>query len=488
MFINQYPRSRRAEVNLNFNLLPQTATNVQFNTSLEASSNAGNIVNFTVTKNGGNAITYPAIGNASSFLDKYTTAGQYTYTAFATDVYGNKSEIITKTIKVVVDPVIQYIRHTLNTTGSIQNDSTLMFEIFYGSGPATGARKYSILDIPSGMTISKTTNIVDNEKLTMNLDSVIGGSKVITIRLTENGIVHDLPISLSILNPLALGGENEWHYITTRTKLFTPPVSGNYEIIGIGGGGAGGASSGPTDPMGHSSGGGGGSGILTIMNSVYLSTDKVYRINVGAGGAGGLRIAGQNGLKTTMVEDITNVTIFTAVGGTGGGLPTSNGSAAYGGNGGSGGGEGSVNGESSSSYGGNGGSGGNAGARAAGATKGSGSGQGTTLFTNLNTKGISISEGGRSLPPPGLTHPLYPTYPSLGVGEGGYGYGAGGGGGAGTCGSNNPGYGGGGAGGIHPAVIAPPKLASAGERAPGSHISSVGGSGASGYLRIKLIS
>ena len=50
------------------------------------------------------------------------------------------------------------------------------------------------------------------------------------------------------------------------------------------------------------------------------------------------------------------------------------------------------------------------------------------------------------------------------------------------------GIGGGGAGGIHPAVIAPPKLASAGERAPGSHISSVGGSGASGYLRIKLIS
>jgi hypothetical protein len=146
------------------------------------------------------------------------------------------------------------------------------------------------------------------------------------------------------------------------------------------------------------------------------------------------------------------------------------------------------NGESGSSYGGNGGSGGNAGARAAGATKGSGSGQGTTLFSTLNTKGISISEGGRSLPPPGLTHPLYPTYPSLGVGEGGYGYGAGGGGGAGTCSSNNPGYGGGGAAGIHPAVLTPPKLASAGERAPGKHISSVGGSGASGYLRIKLIS
>ena len=90
--------------------------------------------------------------------------------------------------------------------------------------------------------------------------------------------------------------------------------------------------------------------------------------------------------------------------------------------------------------------------------------------------------------PPGFTAVATDgSYPALGIGEGGYGYGAGGGGGSGTCSANNPGYGGGGAGGIYPSSIAAPKLAAAGERAPGDHMSSVGGGGANGYVRIKLI-
>lgn len=488
MIVHQNSHGRRPQIDFNFNLLPQVPAGSQFSTTLDAVSNAGNIVSFTVTPPSGSPVTYPATGNAASFLTSHASAGSYTYSAYTTDSRGYTSAVVTKTLTAIVDNVIPYIRHTLNTSSSIQNDSVTSFNIFYGTGgPATGSRSYSILNVPTGMTMSKTSGIVDNESLTMTLNSTISGGKVVTIRLTENGLTHDLSVSLSISSPTALGGENEWHYTTTSVKTFVPPQDGNYEIIGIGGGGAGGASSGPTDPMGHSSGGGGGSGTLNIITSITMYANRSYRIVVGSGGAGGFRVAGGNGGTTTVTDMSNSTVIFSASGGIGGGLPTSNGSAAYGGSGGSGGGEGSVNGESAPYYGGDGGKGGNAGARAYAASPGSGSGQGTTMYSTLATKNISIGDGGRSLPPPGLVHPLYSSYPALGIGEGGYGYGAGGGGGSGTCGSNNPGYGGGGAGGIYPSAIAAPKLAAAGERAPGVHMSSVGGNGANGYVRIKLI-
>jgi hypothetical protein len=109
------------------------------------------------------------------------------------------------------------------------------------------------------------------------------------------------------------------------------------------------------------------------------------------------------------------------------------------------------------------------------------------LYSSLSTYHILYGTGGRSLPQPNVTHPTYTAYPKSGIGEGGIGYGAGGGGGAGVCGSANPGYGGGGGGGIYPDSIVAPKLASPGERAPGTHKSSAGGAGALGYLLIKAM-
>lgn len=135
MILHQFSgrRNRASQVDFNFNLLPQVPTGSTFSTTLDGVSNNGAVVSFTITAPGNVTTTYPASGNSASFLTSHASAGSYTYSGFATDAAGNKSATVTKTITVIVDGVIPYMRHTLNTASSIQNGSTNTFNIFYGA-------------------------------------------------------------------------------------------------------------------------------------------------------------------------------------------------------------------------------------------------------------------------------------------------------------------------------------------------------------------
>lgn len=481
-------RKKGLRIKVDFNLLPQITTGSTFLMDISGSSSQTHIVSFIVTDIFGSVSTLSATDNATTFSLKIMSDGTYTMSVKAVDSFGNISPILTKQITAKTDTYVPYIRHTLNVSSDLQNDASYPFMIFYGSGgPSLGSpNSFSIINLPAGITCTKYTNISQNEQLSLTVSATVVGNVTMTIRLTEGANIHDLYVSLSIINPFSIFGVNEWHFPTAGIKTFIPTVTGLYSLLTIGGGGGGGASAGASD-AGHSSGGGGGAGFISYIPSMELTSGITYRIVIGVGGTGSVYTIGANGGVSYIENLYTGTTIISSQGGIGGGRPSANGSGSYGGNGSSGGGGGATSGETASTYGGNGGTYGSAGTSGISGSYSSGSGQGSSIFSTLSSVGISAGVGGRSLPPPGMSHPLFPSYPAYGIGEGGMGFGAGGGGGSGTCGSNNPGYGGGGAGGIYPSSITPPSLASNGERAPGVHKSSVGGTGASGYVRIKLL-
>jgi len=80
--------------------------------------------------------------------------------------------------------------------------------------------------------------------------------------------------------PTSLGGYRYHTYTTTGTSGFTPAVTGNVEVLVVGGGGAGGRN-GTVD----GAGGGGAGGVLYCQNYPVTSGQK-YTVVVGAGGVG----------------------------------------------------------------------------------------------------------------------------------------------------------------------------------------------------------
>jgi len=80
--------------------------------------------------------------------------------------------------------------------------------------------------------------------------------------------------------PTSLGGYRYHTYTTTGTSGFTPAVTGNVEVLVVGGGGAGGRN-GTVD----GAGGGGAGGVLYTQNYPVTSGQQ-YAVTVGAGGVG----------------------------------------------------------------------------------------------------------------------------------------------------------------------------------------------------------
>ena len=110
--------------------------------------------------------------------------------------------------------------------------------------------------------------------------------------------------------PSALGGDvvttdgNYWYHTFNTTQTFTTlkPLTVDYLVVAGGGGGGGG-----NEPGG---GGAGAGGYRTSIGGSALSlTAQNYAVTVGAGGAGGIRVLGNNG----------NNSVFSTITSTGGG-------------------------------------------------------------------------------------------------------------------------------------------------------------------------
>lgn len=379
--------------------------------------------------------------------------------------------------------VAQFIRYTIPNCGSnLTAGRNFDLSIFQGSTATespVSPYSYSIENISptNSIQFSKVSGVIPNENVVMTVPPETNGSvsfNIVLIDANSSRHVKNVSLQFSVgYVPISSGGINE--FTVAGSGSWNVPTTGDYEIILIGGGGAGGAGSGPVDPTGHSSGGGGGSGFpIREVRTLTAGTSIAYR--VGRGGVSRALFPGEDG-ESSIFGDIV------AQGGKGGGLPTHNGSGAPGGDGWSGGGAGSISGESNPP-GGDGGSDGSDGQDEYSNIAFGGNGSGSTL-SSLGITDLVAGVGGRSLPPPGIVHTTNPDYPQIGVGEGGSGFGAGGGG-SGTCGSANPGYGGGGGGGINPSS-GNVQYSGCGERAPGSHISSRGGDGAQGYIRVRKL-
>lgn len=109
-------------------------------------------------------------------------------------------------------------------------------------------------------------------------------------------------------------------YRTPGSFVFTPTITGKYNIEVAGAGGGGGGSPRYSDDYG----GNGGNGELIKLTNVTLTKDNTYNLTVGQGGAAGLIGSGQNGPTGSDGSDGTasSITIneitTTARGGTGG--------------------------------------------------------------------------------------------------------------------------------------------------------------------------
>jgi hypothetical protein len=133
------------------------------------------------------------------------------------------------------------------------------------------------------------------------------------------------------------GGSNEVT-IFTASGNFTPKITGNYLVVGIGGGGGGGGGSGGASSNGGA-GGGGGSGGAIGFSIIPLTAGTAYAVAIGTGGVGGNNGSGAGAGSSGSFGVATTFNAVAIAGGGAGGAgspPTSsfNGRAFGGGNGG----------------------------------------------------------------------------------------------------------------------------------------------------------
>lgn len=144
----------------------------------------------------------------------------------------------------------------------------------------------------------------------------------------------------------------------SSSGAFTLPASAASTVFvrGCGGGGGGGAGAGASDATNSYPGGGGGGGSDAVMMSLELTPGQTYNVNIGSGGAGGIRFQNANGGDggdggdTTITQGMTtflklnggkggkggNLSTYFGLGGKGGMLGADGGTSQGGGGGGPG--------------------------------------------------------------------------------------------------------------------------------------------------------
>lgn len=183
----------------------------------------------------------------------------------------------------VAKPDVSGLQHDIPAW--VQGGSFTSVHIWGAVDPEGGTLTYKLHDVTGGMVFSKTSEIGENETLSMVAPATAQPTVTVTLNVTavnSYGVESDkVPVTVLVLM------DTEWIY--TEDDTFKPPVRGKYKVM-VGGGGGGGVpgSKGGTDSQHdylslsfRGAAGGGGCAVSDLTLNV-----QNYSVTVGKGGVG----------------------------------------------------------------------------------------------------------------------------------------------------------------------------------------------------------
>ncbi|MGQ7818837.1 glycine-rich domain-containing protein [Metapseudomonas furukawaii] len=247
----------------------------------------------------------------------------------AVDEWGNRSLATNHTFVLTGRnlPDMTLFRHTVPQQVSAGASYAVTFS---GATADTGTVVYRIDPRTSGLSFSKTANIQANDQVTLTAPLIVGADIEVLFDVVA---VDNAGLASSICIKALVNARKVWEFPQAGAGTWEAPVTGQYELLAIGGGGAGGTPMVVGQVRNHGGGGGAGYGERRI---VQLTKGQKIAYEVGKGGSAPAQAGavGQDGGATTLG-------VITVRGGQGG-RPGYSAGAGSGGNGGSNGGAGKV--------------------------------------------------------------------------------------------------------------------------------------------------